>query len=79
VAVALAGLDCLVLTESQAEGGVRVLDRLLAADQALQHLLDGRLAQHRHLPGRRLALGGQQDHEGSLGIGVDELLLLCLH
>ena len=66
VTLALTGLDSLVFTERQAEGRVRVLDRLVAAHQALQHLLHGRLGQHRHLPGRRLALGRQQDHQGSL-------------
>ena len=60
------GLHCLVLTEGEAQGGVRVRDRLLAADEALQHLLDGRLGQHRHLAGGRLALGRQEDHQGSL-------------
>ena len=59
-------LHILVFTERQAEGGVRVLDRLLTADEALQRLLHGRLGQHRHLPARRLALGSQQDHQGSL-------------
>ena len=56
----------LLRPQAPGEGGVRVLHCLLTAHEALQHLLHLGLAQQRHLPGSRLALGSQQDHEGGL-------------